>query len=97
VACASVRLVTSDHHLGRKAATSKVVLGVAWQRYRVHFMHNVLAKVTQAQGPMVAAAIRTIFAQPGAAHVRAQLREVAKTLKRQSPRWPPCCSTLRPI
>ena len=34
---------------------------------------------------MVAAAIRTIFAQPDTDHVRAQLREVAKTLKRQFP------------
>jgi len=48
-------------------------------------MRDVLTKVTRAQGPMVAAAIRTIFAQPDANHVRAQLREVAKTLKRQFP------------
>ena len=34
---------------------------------------------------MVAAAIRTVFAQPDASHVRGQLREVAKTLKRQFP------------
>jgi transposase-like protein len=80
-----VRLVTSDHHLGLKAAISKVLLGAAWQRCRVHFLRNVLAKVTRAQGPMVAAAIRTIFAQPDADHVRAQLREVAKTLRRQFP------------
>jgi len=90
-----VRLVTSDHHLGLTAAISKVPLGAAWQRCRVHFLRNVLAKVTRAQGPVVAAAIRTIFAQPDAEHVRAQLREVAKTLKRQFPRWRPCWSTPR--
>ena len=80
-----VQLVISDHHAGLKAAISKVLLGASWQRCRVHFMRNVLARVTRAQGPMVAAAIRTIFAQPDGTHVRAQLREVAKTLKRQFP------------
>ena len=48
-------------------------VGAAWQRCRVHFMRNVLAKVPKASGEMVAAAIRTIFAQPDAAHVRSQL------------------------
>ncbi len=80
-----VALVISDHHAGLKAAISKVLLGASWQRCRVHFMRNVLARVVKTQGPMVAAAIRTIFAQPDGAHVRAQLREVAKTLKRQFP------------
>ena len=80
-----VALVVSDHHAGLKAAVSKVLLGAAWQRCRVHFMRNVLARVTRAQGPMVAAAIRTVFAQPDGPHVRSQLREVARTLKRQFP------------
>ena len=75
-----VQLVISDHHAGLKAAISKVLLGASWQRCRVHFMRNVLVRVVKAQGPMVAAAIRTIFAQPDASHVRGQLREVAKTL-----------------
>jgi putative transposase len=35
---------------------------------------------------MVAAAIRTIFAQPDAAHVREQLGVIAGMLGRQSPR-----------
>jgi putative transposase len=45
--------------------------GVAWQRCRVHFMRNVLARVPKGQGEMVAAAIRTIFAQPTGPLVRA--------------------------
>ena len=82
---AGVQLVVSDHHAGLKAAIAKVLLGASWQRCRVHFMRNVLSRVSRAQGPMVAAAIRTIFAQPDGPHVRGQLREVAKTLKRQLP------------
>jgi putative transposase len=78
------RLVISDHHLGLKAAIAKVFIGAAWQRCRVHFMRNVLAKVTRANGEMVAAAIRTIFAQPDAA-VAAQFERITATLQAQFP------------
>ena len=59
-----VRLVVSDHHLGLKAAIDKVFVGASWQRCRVHFLRNALARVPRARSQMVAAAIRTIFAQP---------------------------------
>ena len=75
-----VLLVISDHHLGLKAAIEAVFIGASWQRCRVHFMRNVLVKVPKASAEMVAAAIRTIFAQPDPAHVRAQLDEVARML-----------------
>jgi putative transposase len=80
-----VQLVISDHHLGLKAAIGAVFVGAAWQRCRVHFMRNVLARVPKASADMVAAAIRTIFAQPDAAHVRSQLDEVARMLEAQFP------------
>jgi transposase-like protein len=80
-----VRLVISDHHLGLKNAIAKVFVGAAWQRCRVHFMRNVLAKVTRANGEMVAAAIRTIFAQPDAAAVDAQFDRIVATLEPQFP------------
>ncbi|HEU5450078.1 MAG TPA: transposase, partial [Acidimicrobiia bacterium] len=60
-------------------------VGAAWQRCRVHFMRNVLAKVTRANGEMVAAAIRTIFAQPDAAAVDAQFDRIVATLEPQFP------------
>jgi len=80
-----VQLVISDHHLGLKAAIGAVFVGAAWQRCRVHFMRNVLARVPKASAEMVAAAIRTIFAQPDAAHVRSQLDEVARMLDAKFP------------
>ena len=80
-----VRLVISDHHLGLKAAIAKVFVGAAWQRCRVHFMRNVLAKVTKANAEMVAAAIRTIFAQPDAEAVAAQFERITTTLEAQFP------------
>ena len=80
-----VQLVISDHHLGLKTAISAVFVGAAWQRCRVHFMRNVLARVPKASAEMVAAAIRTIFAHPDGHHVRAQLDEVARMLEGQFP------------
>ncbi len=80
-----VRLVISDHHLGLTAAIAKVFIGAAWQRCRVRFMRNVLAKVSGANGNMVAAAIRTIFAQPDAGAVAAQFGRITATLEGEFP------------
>jgi putative transposase len=83
---AGVQLVISDHHLGLKAAIASVFIGAAWQRCRVHFMRNVLGRVPRASAEMVAAAVRTVFAQPDAAHVRSQLDEVTRMLAGQFPK-----------
>src|SRR2546428_13985270 len=61
------------------------MLGAAWQRCRVHFLRNVLAKVPRGSAEMVAAAVRTIFAQPDAATVTDQLEGIAEKLGRQFP------------
>ncbi len=80
-----VQLVISDHHLGLKSAIGAMLVGAAWQRCRVHFMRNVLSRVPKASAEMVAAAIRTVFAQPDAAHARSQLDEVARMLAAKFP------------
>jgi transposase-like protein len=82
---AGVQLVISDHHLGLKAAIASVFIGSTWQRCRVHFMRNVLSRVPKASAEMVAAAVRTIFAQPDASHVRSQLAEVQRMLADRFP------------
>jgi putative transposase len=79
------QLVISDAHTGLKAAIAAVLLGAAWQRCRVHFMRNVLARVPKGNAEMVAAAIRTVFAQPDAEHVHSQLDVIAGMLGRQFP------------
>ena len=81
-----VQLVISDAHAGLKAASAAVLLGASWQRCRVHFLRNVLAQVPKGSAEMVAAAIRTVFAQPGPGHVREQLDTIATMLGRQFPR-----------
>ena len=61
-----VQLVISDAHQGLKGAIAAVLHGATWQRCRVHFVRNVLGLVPKAAAEMVAATIRTVFAQPDA-------------------------------
>jgi putative transposase len=86
-----VQLVISDAHNGLKAAIAKTLAGAAWQRCRVHFMRNVLARVPKGDKEMVAAAIRTIFAQPNRQAAEQQLDEVVKAMQS---RWPEAANML---
>jgi transposase-like protein len=53
----------------------------------VHFVvRNALASVPTGRAEMVAAAIRTIFAQPDAEHVRSQLEVIVGMVGRQFPK-----------
>ncbi|PZN00837.1 MULTISPECIES: IS256 family transposase [Thermaerobacter] len=87
-----VRLVISDAHEGLKRAIGEVLAGATWQRCRVHFMRNLLARVPKHAQSMVAALVRTIFAQPDRASARQQLEQVAANLER---RFPQVASLLR--
>jgi putative transposase len=80
-----VVLVISDAHTGLKTAIRKTFSGAAWQRCRVHFMRNLLARVPKGHAEMVAATIRTIFAQPDPQATRDQLRLVADMLRERHP------------
>jgi putative transposase len=77
---AGVRLVISDAHSGLKAAIARVLQGAGWQRCKVHLMRNLLAHVPKAHKEMVAATVRTVFAQPDPDATRTHLRAVADTL-----------------
>jgi putative transposase len=80
-----VQLVISDAHRGLKEAIAQVFVGAAWQRCRVHFLRNVEARVPKTAQPMVGAAVRTIFQQPGRAAAQAQLASVCATLRERFP------------
>lgn len=80
-----VKLVISDAHQGLKHAVATVLAGAAWQRCRVHFMRNVLAHVPKGDKSIVAAGIRTIFAQPNQEAARQQMAEVVAAMES---RWP---------
>jgi putative transposase len=81
-----VRLVIGDHHSGLVKAIRKVMIGAGYQRCRVHFLRNVFAVINKEAGEMVAATIRTIFAQPNPDAVRTQLETVADMLGGQFPK-----------
>ncbi len=80
-----VRLVVSDDHRGLTAAIDAVLPGCSWQRCRTHFMRNVLCRVPRAAQPFVATLVRTIFAQPSAEEVQAQLARVIDQLESRFP------------
>ncbi|GAB2700976.1 IS256 family transposase [Thalassiella azotivora] len=83
---AGVQLVISDAHEGLKGAIASVLLGTSWQRCRVHFTRNALDAVSKTNAEMVAAAIRTIFAQPDAPHVTEQFDVITTMLTRSHPK-----------
>jgi putative transposase len=80
-----VQLVISAAHPGLKRAIAEVFVGAAWQRCRVHFMRNLLARVPKKAQAMVAAAVRPIFQQADRTAAQRQLREVCTALATQFP------------
>ncbi len=81
-----VQLVTSDAHAGLKRAVTTILHGASWQRCRVHFVRNALALVPKSAQQLVAATIRTVFAQPDATSAREQWRRVADNFRERFPR-----------
>jgi putative transposase len=81
-----VQLVISDAHQGLKGAIQAALHGASWQRCRVHFIRNLLALVPKSATEMVAATVRTVFAQPDAASAREQWRTVADRFRKGFPR-----------
>jgi transposase-like protein len=79
-----VQLVVSDSHSGLKKATEKC-MGCAWQRCRVHFMRNVLARVPTGRKDMVASFIRTAFAECTPEDTNSKWDEVADGLETPFP------------
>jgi len=80
-----VQLVTSDAHEWLRQAIGAVLHGASWQRCRVHVVRNALALVPKGMQALVAATIRTVFAQPTAEAARQQWRQVADGFRA---RWP---------
>jgi putative transposase len=80
-----VRLCVSDCHEGLKNAIGQV-LGAPWQRCTVHFLRNMLGHCAKSQQPMIAAAIRGIFAADNGAQARERLVEVVERLEPVAPK-----------
>jgi putative transposase len=83
---AGVRLVISDAHAGLTKAVKKVLSGASWQRCRVHFARNVLARVPKGSQDMVAAALRTVFVHTDPVELAATWDHVADTFNAKFPK-----------
>ncbi|XYX40692.1 IS256 family transposase [Candidatus Erwinia dacicola] len=79
-----VKLVISDSHNGLKAAIQQVFCA-SWQRCRVHFMRNVLGRVSRASQSDVRAALQQVFVQTEKQNANATWREVAAQLEKNFP------------
>ncbi|EBN4581248.1 hypothetical protein DSP73_21385 [Salmonella enterica] len=79
-----VKLVISDSHSGLKAAIQQV-FSASWQRCRVHFMRNVLSRVSRANQSVVRAALQQVFVQTDEKSAHATWREVAGQLEKSNP------------
>ena len=80
-----VRLVVSDAHAGLVKAIRRCFQGASWQRCRVHAMRNLLAAASHRHRQVIAALIRTVFAQPDPDAARTQLRAVVDQLSPYAP------------
>src|SRR3982751_4668125 len=80
-----VKLIVSDSHEGIKAAVSKLFCAT-WQRCRVHFMRNLLARAGKSGRRVVSAFVATAFAQETPESARAQWRQVADQLRAKLPK-----------
>ena len=76
----SVQLVISDAHEGLKQAINQVFAGASWQRCRVHFMRNLLARIPHKDKQAVADAVRLIFDQPSRQSAEEQLHQLSEKI-----------------
>lgn len=80
-----VKLVISDAHEGLKAAIAQV-FSASWQRCRVHFMRNLLARVAKSSQSLVGTLVRQVFVQPDAVSAHRAWRQVADELRGRFPK-----------
>lgn len=83
---AGVELVVSDAHKGIQAALARHLQGVAWQRCRVHFVRELLAKVSWKDMKELARDLRSIYASEEAQQCKRVAAEVAAKWERRAPK-----------
>ena len=87
-----VWLVVSDAHKGLQAAVRKCFLGASWQRCKVHFMRNIMARVSHRDKGQFAARLKQIWMQPD----RASALKIAELfIEEYEEQYPEAIETLR--
>ena len=90
-----VQLVISDAHRGLTNAIAAVLHGAGWQRCRVHFMRNALARVSKGHAEMVAATSARSSPNPGRPRSEPRSTKSPTCSPNSSPPSPSCSRTPR--
>jgi len=81
-----VSYVVSDDHTGLTKAIACQFQGVIWQRCQVHFIRNVLSKVSKKDRGRILAHLREIIGESSIETARERLREAVEALTVTHPR-----------
>ena len=81
-----VKLVTSDAHAGLTAAIGATLPAASWQRCRTHYAMNLMSVTPKSSWPWVRALLHSVYDQPDAASVHAQLDRVLDALSDKLPK-----------
>jgi putative transposase len=80
-----VQLVTSDAHRGLTEAIGATLPGASWQRCRTHYAANLMAATPKSAWGWVRALLHSVYDQPDAESVHAQLTRVLDALAEKLP------------
>jgi transposase-like protein len=80
-----VALVTSDAHAGLVEAIGATLPAASWQRCRTHYAANLMSVTPKAQWGRVRALLHSVYDQPDAESVNAQLDRVLEGLYEKLP------------
>jgi len=71
-----IGLLVSDAHLGIPCALKSAFVGTSWQRCKVHFMRNILARVPHKYKEVIGKQLSHIFNQTHYSHAKQTAQEV---------------------
>lgn len=80
-----VKLLVSDAHSGIKAAATRHLQGVSWQRCQVHFKRELLKKVSYKRSGELMKDVKSVFKGEDAAECVRRGEELATKWEKQSP------------
>ena len=81
----NVWLAISDAHQGLKNAIRKEFIGSSWQRCKVHFMRNILAKVNSKNKNIIASKIKHIWLQADEKDARKLAKQIMMDFEEKFP------------
>jgi len=80
-----IGLLVSDAHQGIQSALKSSLVGTSWQRCKVHFMRNVLARIPHKAKALIGRQISQIFTQENYAQAKQFAKEVITKFEAQYP------------